>query len=457
MLFRSNKPTFVISKPYAALLDGVGYCDRIEWGGDYSRPMEALKYVESLNRFDMIYVAQCYGTSHSFQCSSFAEEAWRLVGRREFWGKLPLVFDRRSQEREDDLLRRVGNREGKSMVLVSKEGLSSPFKSMASLIGILEPLSTRYDFIDLNGFKAERFYDLLALYERAFALIAIDTGTLHLAQATPNLPVIALVTDSPTLWHGAPVRPNHALRIRYKEFESRKGEIVNLLMNPIASSQPRIFHVWNDYARKDPSAIRRHEIAKKSWQMEYTRGPWRPMPILDTELGRDGRVVGETKALPFVNDLIDKAAEAAGPNDIICLTNDDTVFVQGITDIILKNSPCWAGRWEHNHVHLPMTPEKMRVSAYKHCGADVFAFTKQWWMENKASYPLFILAREAWDLALRTLINLRGGREVEACCCHIIHNPEWHSAKYRECKGNLFNRDAARGFFAANNMPWPKV
>lgn len=451
-----NTATMIVSQPYIDLLDGISYCDSRIWPKHYSTPQEAAKWALGTGQFNRIYVCQCYGTKHDIVCSNFCEESWRLVGKHELWGTVPLVFDRRNQEREDDLLVRVGNR-GKPMVLVSTNGLSSPFANRAELMSVLEPLRDRYDFIDLAGFKAERFYDLLALYERAFCLITIDTGTLHLAQATPNLPVIAIVTDSPTKWHGSPSRPNHILRITYREFSFRKNEIRRLLENPIAMSQPRLFHVWNDYQGRSADADRRHRIAKASWEMEYSNLPWHPVVVTDDMLKRTGADVGAHKPVPFVNDLIDAAADRACDGDVIVLTNDDTIFVDGIGKRILESCPCWGPRFEKTGVILPVTLEQASKSSYLHCGADVFAFTKHWWCENRDKFPPMLVSFEAWDLVLRTLINLKGGQKIEGLCCHILHNPEWHSPKHRESKANLFNRGMAVKFFSENKMPWPKV
>ena len=45
--------------------------------------------------------------------------------------------------------------------------------------------------------KAERFYDLLALFERAKCLVTVDTAHLHLAYACPTLPVVAIIGANP--------------------------------------------------------------------------------------------------------------------------------------------------------------------------------------------------------------------------------------------------------------------
>ena len=220
----------------------------------------------------------------------------------------------------------------------------------------------------------------------------------------------------------------------------------------------RIIHAWNDYPYRREDAAYRHGIACASWTAEYKKGRWIQAMVCDAHLTRNGNSVGETKPLPFVNDIINIACEQAQPDDLIVLTNDDTIFVSDITERLLNTeAPFWSSRWEHNKIAGPLNSETIKRNSWKHVGADVFVFTKRWWMEYGTEFPDMLVAREAWDLVLRTLIDRRGGHEEDALCAHLIHDPEWHSAAQRECSGNLFNRNAAREFFKAHNMPWPKV
>jgi hypothetical protein len=459
---QGNHVTFIISKEFASLLDGVSYVEREVWDGPYHECIRAAEWAEQSGRFDKVLVAQCYGTSIERQTDSYCKEAWRAVGKLHLWGKLPLVFDNRDKERESGWVKFVRERLGNgntNIIIVSHSGKSSPFPHSEALDDLLKQFESTCLIIGISYLKCERFYDLLGLMEIATCLIATDSGPLHLANAVPKLSVIALITDRPDMWHGSPPQPNHVLRIRYGDFEKSKGRIVETL-NQIVSKdkiERRIVHAWNDYSYRQPDAQWRHEIAKRSWEEEYKRGRWIPCPVYDAQLARDARSIGEPKPLPFVNDIIEAAASQAQPDDYICLTNDDTIFVHGLTDLILNGPMQWSSRWEHVTVKESLTPETIQKNAWKHVGADIFVFTKRWWLEVRSEFPDMILAREAWDLVLRTLINLKGGKESIALCAHIIHQPEWHSPENRESVSNLFNRDAARRFFREHSMRWPQV
>lgn len=460
---QGNLVSFYVSKEFAPLLSGVSYVERRVWDGHYSEPIRAAEHAQSSGEYDRVMIPQCYGTPVMRETDSFCKEAWRLVGKLHLWGKLPLVFDYRSEEDEDQWKNAaLADRSGRPILLVSYSGKSSPFPYSRELLEILAPLRHQFIIMDISDLKCSRFYDLIGLYEIATCLIATDSGPLHLANATPTLPVIALVTDKPDMWHGSPAQPNHVLRIRYGDFPRKKSfeRILNILMQLATKKkiERRIIHAWNDYPYRAEDATYRHQISKLSWEAEYKKGRWIPCPIPDAQTTRNATSIGEVKPLPFVNDIINLAAEQAQPDDLIVLTNDDTIFVDDITERLLStDAPFWSSRWEHTKVTGPLNAGSIRKNSWKHVGADVFVFTKRWWLEHGTEFPDFIISREAWDLCLRTLINVHGGHEEEGLCAHIIHDPEWHSAKHRESVSNLFNRESARRFFREHNMRWPAV
>ena len=460
---QGNHVTFVIAREFASLLDGVTYVTPQIYDGNYSECLKAAEQAEQSGKFDKVMVCQVYGTSIDRQTDSFVKEAWRAVGKLHLWGKLPLVFDNRDASKKALCYDGVAeDKRDLPILLVSHSGKSSPFPFVPQLLHLLEPIKENFLVADISHYKCEHFYDLIGLYERAACLIVTDSGPLHLANAVPNLPVIALITDRPDHWHGTPSYPNHVLRIRYGEFtnggnQQRILDVLNNLINK-KTVERRIIHVWNDYPYRAQDATFRHGVAKESWEAEYKKGRWIPCCVPDAQLARNANQVGEQKPLPFINDVINVAADQAQPNDLICLTNDDTIFVNDITERLLHTEPpFWSSRWEHGKVNGPLNSETIKKNSWKHVGSDVFVFTKRWWMEHSHEFPDFIISREQWDLILRTLINLHGGHEEEALCAHIIHQPEWHSPQYRESVGNLFNRQSAQRFIREHNLKWPLI
>lgn len=461
---QGNHVTFIIAKEFASLLDGVSYVEREVWDGPYHECLKAAEWAEQSGRFDKVMVCQVYGTSISRETDSYAKEAWRAVGKLHLWGKLPLVFDNRDTERESLWMQQARADGGRRpILLVSYSGKSSPFPYVKGLCELLTPISEQFLIFDISDLKCERFYDLLNLMENAACIIATDSGPLHLANAVPQLPVIALVTDRPDNWHGSPAQPNHVLRIRYSDFEKLKGRIIGTLNGIITGQKPPrdtiLFHIWNDYDRADDGNAHRHNLASLSWKTTYDSNPmWMSYPVHDNMLTRSSLDVGEKRRTPFLKDVINTAANEARADDILVFTNDDNLMLPGFTETIMRevvaHRAIWGARWE-----LPMQADKKwgNPKGYKHCGADVFAFTKQWWDENEKNIPDFLIAFEAWDMCTRKVIEMSGGTQIDGLVAHYIHQPVWHSSEHREGPGNLHNRKLFQQWLAQRNLNWPKV
>lgn len=444
---QGNRPTLVVGSEWAGILDGVSYCDVLKWSGKYSAPLEAAKWVRFQKHFDEVYIPQCYGQTFAKQCSNFCEEAWRLAGFDHLWGRLPLVFDRRNPIREQALVPKTN----KPLILLHSSGISSPFPQSEQLKESLNPIRDTHEIVDLNQVNAFRFFDLIGLYEKAQYLVATDSGPLHLAQAVPSLKVIALITHLPTPWHGTAERPNHVLRIRYDEFPSRMLEIPETI-KANRGIERRFIHVWSDYYRRDAGVIRRHMMAKKTWTQEM-KG-WIDLALKDKDFDRDSRTdYDDFRCAPYVTDMIEKAAAVARAWDIIVITNDDTCVCPHLEkilrDVVPQFGACWSARREHSRInHLFSTTELMR--GRKHVGADLFAFTKEWWEEYGHNMPDMFMAFENWDYVFRTVINSFGGREVEGLCYHEMHKGEW--TKNRECAAAKHNQHMGGKFFEANRV-----
>lgn len=460
-----NNVTFYISQEFASLLDGVTYCAREIWPGHYSECLQAAEHAERSGKYDRIMVVQCYGSSIERNTDSFCREAWSAVGKLHLWGKLPLVFDNRTPKAlpvkcNPEIL----DTRNLPILIVCHSGKSSPFPFRKELLQLIEPLKEKFHIWDLSDIRMQHFYDLIDAFEVAACAILTDSGPLHLANAVPKLPVVALITDSPDMWHGSPRQPNHIARIRYRDFVTLHGQSAVLAavlstVDSVAQKDVALFHVWNDYDRDDGGNLHRHTLAKQTWSKTYATNPnWVPYPVHIKMLNRSSREIGENRFTPYVKDAINLAASEARPEDILVFTNDDSLMLERFTEIILENVPkhgaIWCPRWE-----LPPASEQKwgNPHGYKHCGADVFAFTKKWWSENEPNFPDHLISFEAWDLNLRMLIDMTGGIQVERAVAHYIHDPVWHSPEHREGVGNLHNRKLFQQWLAQRNLRWPSV
>jgi len=220
----SGRRTCVMaSREYAAVLDGVSV-DRIIFDGDWRSVRAA--YDSAVGSWPRIVVLQQYsidGWPVYHATDSFVKEMYRIAGKLHLF-PLPLRFDRRDAKREAHWV--AGLPMDKPIVLVATCGYSSPFPQSVELLALITNSFRNAAVVNLDAVRAERIYDLLALFERASCLITVDSAMLHLAQAVPSLPVIALIASHPSLWHGSPAYAGHRLRIRYRDFDKRKGDII---------------------------------------------------------------------------------------------------------------------------------------------------------------------------------------------------------------------------------------
>lgn len=217
-----NLVAMLVNHRYADLLESVSYvAPVVDHSGEFEEPLEAANRIGSM--FDKVLVPQVYDrtTKRERLCESFNEESWRYAGWLDKWDELKLVLDRRSAEREQKLLEAY-NLTNKPFILYNGKGFSSPFQNAEQLeYELRKRWAEKVTIVDLARVKAERFYDLLGLMDKALALVTIDTATLHLASAS-NVPVVALVADD---WNGSRPRCNCVLKLRYQEYPSRLGDI----------------------------------------------------------------------------------------------------------------------------------------------------------------------------------------------------------------------------------------
>jgi hypothetical protein len=218
-LARALNATIITTAEYALLLDGASYGDAAIHGGKLEDAAGAVAWARE--RWNPVYCAQQFGNARPLrQHESFAIDAWELCGGRGWmWGRLPLVFDRRNREREAELVNKfMPPADARPAVLVSLTGTSGPLPCAKDLRAMLhERLDGTCNVIDLDRIHCERMYDLLGLYDRAAALVTIDTATLHLAHACSRLPVLYL---RPEGWTGSPPRGRVVWSIMYGEVQA---------------------------------------------------------------------------------------------------------------------------------------------------------------------------------------------------------------------------------------------
>lgn len=420
---KGERSAIMVAKEFAPVLDGCSYLDPIIFDGEAWELGRACEEAAQLS--DDIRVCQVLGPEADLRkyslgaanpphaiTESFQKESWRLAGREKDWKlQLPLIFDRRNHESEGALLKELPKK--KKVILVSASGNSSPFPYRTLLFELLQ-LKFKKEFyvVDLAQFKAARIYDLLGLFEVSHCLVATDSAPLHLAYAC-GIPVVALINDKPSLWHGSVWRPNHIAHIRYKDFAARATEMLEAIegiKDPGTYSRwgrqivpgPSIIHTWSQYELAENLGLR-HSEAKVTWQAAYEDPRWIACPVELGSVGKDSRFssIKDEKRFPFLKDVIRIATLRAKEDGLICLTRADTCFRPGLAQMLTVKAPCYAHRIVGD-----------RKPTW-HPAVDLFCFTKGWWQQHQSKVPDLILGVDHhWHRILREVIRLAGGQEL---------------------------------------------
>lgn len=149
---------------------------------------------------------------------------------------------------------------------------------------------------------------------------------------------------------------------------------------------------------------------------------------------------------PLVNDLIDDACRKALDSDIIVYTNADIILCDNFSLELAKEFKTCA--WVHRiniSSRLNLYPRRQNYEHYP--GADLFAFTKTWWLENKHTIPRLLIGYEAWDTVFMHRMKATGGKEIKGLAYHVRHQSHWEQPQNRHAdSGQKFNRLAAKDY-----------
>jgi|SRR6267154_3093075 len=264
---QTGKPSvMMVSRKYSDCLTGCSYVKPLIWEGDWTDLRGAI--VEAKKLYEKVIVLSTFGKNWPIEkkTPSFQLDQWERSGEIRNFGKWPLVFDKRNHDREKTLVEKSGV--DSSTILVGDISQSSPFHNGAPV----EMLAAKFPdrkIVKLSEIKAECIYDLLGLYDKAACLVSIETMHLHLSAAS-GVPVVALVTDKPELWHGTAWQKRFSVHCRYQDYEMRKDEIVRAVQDAIClKSSPEIeiktTDGYNPTMHGDWTIYRRH-TDKNHWR-----------------------------------------------------------------------------------------------------------------------------------------------------------------------------------------------
>lgn len=380
---------------YAPLLDGCSYVDKVIFDG---KPWEIEKAVEQAKKLcPAVHVTQvngprevvnkfAYQPAGQTQCvtDSFDRESWKLLGLLDEWGKEPLVFDQRDEDREELLFEHAKQQinKKKKIILIAPDSVSSPFSYRELLMTLVQLKYRDCRVVNLCDIKADRFYDLLGLYEIAHCLITVDTAHLHLARAVPSLPVMALVQDSPTYWHGTAWRPQHHFHCRYGDFPKRALEMFTAIENlAYETSKTGFVHLYPGEVRHDCSRI--------------------DLAIQPGSIGRDSSLVlNDKEHFPMLRDALLSSLNHVASDAIVYFSRRETKFNLHFDS-------------EHKHPEYPFYAYRLHQGQFVPA-ADLFCAPAEFWRKILPEIPDLVLAPDAyWSRCLVEIFKAHGAREIE--------------------------------------------
>ena len=206
-----RKVVYVCPRPYGQTLEGLDWVKCIEIDEENMDVVEA--------------VARQHGElietrSIRPRMRNWSIQSWARTGLAESqFHSLPLVIENRRPDAEAALAKKH-IQGGRPLVLVNCAGLTSPYAHGEKLLTYLRGKLRGCEILDLSTLRAERFRDLLGLYEKADVLISVDTGTLHLAYAL-RMPTIAIRADDP--WLASEPREHWKLHLTHAESATDEG------------------------------------------------------------------------------------------------------------------------------------------------------------------------------------------------------------------------------------------
>ncbi len=214
------KPSLIVAKEYSALPKALPWLHVEEFQGSFEDINGAIKWAKQTGKID--YTPQMSGLNHKPERKhpSFQFDQWSRMGRLHQWRELTLELPR--QFLSDAMLSRcvIG-----PFILLADHSQSSPFFPIEDLFSALEKEFPDYSIARCSNLRLPSLLDFLTLMDNADLIVTIDTSFLHLSRAVKT-PVIALVTDQPSTWHGSAWHPRFALHVRYADYELRKSELL---------------------------------------------------------------------------------------------------------------------------------------------------------------------------------------------------------------------------------------
>lgn len=233
---------------------------------------------------------------------------------------------------------------------------------------------------------------------------------------------------------------------------------------------PAIYHCVERHRAPSEDDQRRMTAASETWLRAYQTKYVRPAHLWEGDYPRDARSIGDSRNLPYLKDVLAVGITACRfPDDIVMLTNDDTIFGHDlpkvVMDYMLSRNAVSSFRLNFKPGTQPVAP-----NCTSDIGRDLFAFRRSWIQSVWEKIPDFILGESPWDLVLAALLRMSCDPPIaynrenatvvfEACeiprghVFHEIHVRRWMNASFAKSPAKLHNNRLANEFAEKHRIP----
>lgn len=229
-----------------------------------------------------------------------------------------------------------------------------------------------------------------------------------------------------------------------------------------------IYHTVEQHA----SGEQRIKRARENWQTFYAKREMIPAHLITYRFS--ARMIGDAKDLPTIKEILAQGKAKAKLDDIILLTNDDTLFHPQLS-ALLKDTVSIQGAVCSKRVNIEsgtpfekMSPSQFVKPACADYGRDLFAFTRQWLDNHWSQLPDMFVGEWEWDLILSYMIrrslgvplrstedlNIRSRAELPLG--YVLHErhgvPAWRGRDRQTAPAKWWNRAIAKAWFEDNGL-----
>lgn len=233
----------------------------------------------------------------------------------------------------------------------------------------------------------------------------------------------------------------------------------------------RFIHVLERHRQPNPEDEERILKAFWSWSWHYERGM---LPCHVWEYPRSAKALGDPRELPYLKDVLAEGlALSTAPDDILVLTNDDTVLHQKVlwamTAMLSRGVDALSSfrmNFEPHQMPATDTPvAKVRQWGEACLGRDLFAFRAEWLRLNWGAIPDFVLGEAEWDLVLAAMVRMSADVQTtklnlaihEPRCelergyvIHCNHERNWKNGRFAKSEAKIWNNRLAAEFLCDN-------